>query len=255
LKGKDGKVKTIMSLVQDITEQKQLERHKDNFFDIVSHELKTPLTTIKAYGQIAESMLEAKGDAGTLGMIKKMGSQVNKLTALVQDFLDFTKIQNGKLIYNEAFFDFNELVEEVIDDMQKISVTHEIKNNSGKTAAIFGDKDKFSQVLNNLISNAIKYSPKAGSIIISTQLQKDSIELSVQDFGIGILAQNQQSVFEQFYRVNEGNQPTFPGMGIGLYICSEIISRHSGKIWVESSIGKGSIFYIWLPFDHRNKTT
>ncbi|MBA2563460.1 MAG: sensor histidine kinase, partial [Chitinophagaceae bacterium] len=111
------------------------------------------------------------------------------------------------------------------------------------------------QVLNNLISNAIKYSPKAGSIVITTKLQNDGIELSVQDFGIGISAHEQQNVFEQFYRVNKGNQPTFPGMGIGLYICSEIISRHNGKIWVESSIGEGSIFYIWLPLDHRNKTT
>ena len=255
LKDKDGKVKTIMSLVQDITEQKQLEWQKDNFLSIVSHELKTPLTTIKAYGQIAESMLEEKGDVETLDMIKRMSSQVNKLTVLVQDLLDFTKTQKGKLMYNEAFFDFNELMKEVIDDMQKISFTHEIKNNPGKTETIFGDKNKLSQVLNNLISNAIKYSPKAASIIVSTELQKDGIELSVQDFGIGILAQDQQNVFEQFYRVNRDNQSTFPGMGIGLYICSEIITRQGGKIWVESIIDKGSTFHTWLPFDHRNKTT
>lgn len=254
LKDNDGKVKTIMSLVQDITEQKQLEGQKDNFLSIVSHELKTPLTTIKACGQIAESMLETKGDAGTLSMIKRMSSQVNKLTALVQDLLDFNKIQKGKLMYNEAFFDFNELVKEAIDDMQTISSIHKIKSNSGKTEMIFGDKDKLSQVLNNLISNAIKYSPNAGSIMVSTELQKDGIQLSVKDFGIGILAKDQKHVFEQFYRVDRDNQTTFPGMGIGLYICSEIITRHGGKIWVESIIDKGSTFYIWLPFDHLNKT-
>ena len=195
LKDKDGKVKTIMSLVQDITEQKQLEWQKDNFLSIVSHELKTPLTTIKAYGQIAEGMLEEKDDIETLDMIKRMSSQVNKLTVLVQDLLDFTKTQKGKLMYDEAFFDFNELMKEVIDDMQKISLTHEIKNNPGKTETIFGDKNKLSQVLNNLISNAIKYSPKATSIIVSTELQKDGIELSVQDFGIGILAGDQKMFF------------------------------------------------------------
>lgn len=183
-----------------------------------------------------------------------MSTQVNRLTNLIEDLLDFTKIQNGKLMFNEAFFDFNELVKEVIDDMQKISSTHAIKNNSGKTETIFGDKDKLSQILNNLISNAIKYSPQAGSIVVSTELQNDGIELSVQDFGIGILAQHQKNVFEQFYRVNEDNQSTFPGMGIGLYICSEILARQGGKMWVESTIGKGSIFYIWLPFDHRNKS-
>ena len=111
-----------------------------------------------------------------------MSSQVNKLTNLVQDLLDFTKIQKGKLMYNEVFFDFNELMKEVIDDMQKINLTHEIKNNPGKTETIFGDKNKLSQVLNNLISNAIKYSPKAASIIVSTELQKDGIELSCSGF-------------------------------------------------------------------------
>jgi len=255
LKDKDGKVKTIMSLVQDITEQKQLEWQKDNFLSIVSHELRTPLTTIKAYGQIAENMLETRGDADTLGIIKKMGSQVNKLALLVRNLLDFTRVQKGELIYHEDFFDFNEIVEGVINNMQKTSATHEIKSNIGETATIFGDKNKLSQVINNLISNAIKYSPKAYSIIVGTELQKHGIQLCVEDSGIGISIQEQQNVFEQFYRVDRDNQSTFPGMGISLYVGSEIIRRHGGKIWVESSIDKGSTFFIWLPFDHRNKTT
>ena len=255
LKGEDGKVKTIMSLVQDISEQKQLERQKDNFLSTASHELKTPVTTIKAYAQIVEGMLETKDDVETLSMVKKMISQVNKLTNLVEDLLDVTKIQIDKLIYNEDFFDFNELVKEVIDDMQKISTHHKIKNNSGESAKIFGDRDKLSQLLNNLISNATKYSPKANSVVVSAELQKDGIKLSVQDFGIGILSRDQKNVFNQFYRITGDNQSTFPGMGISLYICSEIISRHGGKIWVESTIGKGSTFYIWIPFDHRNKAT
>ena len=251
LKDKDGKVKTIMSLVQDITEQKELEKQKDNFLSMTSHELKTPVTTIKAYGQLAETMLEEKGDADTLNIVKRMGAQVNRLTVLIGNLLDFTKIQKGRLIYEEDFFDFNELVKEVIDDMQKTSHTHEIKNNSGPPANIFGDKNKLSQVLNNLISNAIKYSPNADNIVISTELQENGIELSVQDFGIGISSENLQNVFQQFYRVTGENQSTFPGMGIGLFICSEIMTRLRGKIWVESIPGKGSTFYTWLPFDHR----
>ena len=251
LKDKDGKIKTILSLVQDITDQKQLEWQKDNFLSIVSHELRTPLTTIKAYGQIAEIVLEEKGDVNTLSMIKKMSSQVDKLNDLVQDLLDFTKTQKGKLMYNEVFFDFNELIKEVIDDMQKISISHEIINHAGKTETVFGDRNKLSQVLNNLISNAIKYSPKADHIIVSTEPQKHGIELCVQDFGIGILAEDRENVFNQFFRVNKDDQSTFPGMGIGLYICSEIIARQGGKIWVESIIDKGSTFHTWLPYDHR----
>jgi PAS domain S-box-containing protein len=255
LTDKNGKIKTVMSLVQDITEQKQLERQKDNFLAIVSHELNTPLTTIKAYGQLAEIMLETNGDTETLLIVKRMSSQVNKLTGLVQDLLDFTKTQKGKLMYNEVFFDFNELLKEVIDDMQKINVTHKIENNAGPPETIFGDKNKLSQVLNNLISNAIKYSPKATSIIVSTKRLNDGIELTVQDFGIGILDQDQKNVFDQFYRVNRDSQSTFPGMGIGLYISAEIITSQGGKIWVESVIDKGSTFHAWLPFDHRNKTS
>ncbi|MEO6290499.1 MAG: ATP-binding protein [Ginsengibacter sp.] len=253
LKDADGKVKTIMSLVQDVTEQKELEGQKDNFLSMASHELKTPVTTIKAYAQLAEGLLRKKGDVDTLDLVKRMVSQVNRLTVLIESLLDFTKIQKGKLMYDEDFFDFNEVVSEVIDDMQKTSKTHTIKNNSGENGSLFGDKNKISQVLNNLISNAIKYSPNADNIIISTQLQKDGIELSVRDFGIGISEKSQENIFQQFYRVTGTKESTYPGMGIGLYICSEIIARLRGKIWVESIINKGSTFYIWLPYDHRNK--
>ncbi|MEO6330154.1 MAG: ATP-binding protein [Ginsengibacter sp.] len=254
LKDKDGKINMFMSLVQDITEQKQLEWRKDNFLSIVSHELKTPLTTIKAYGQIAENILEKSNESEALGMIKRMGVQVNKLTSLVQDLLDFTKIQNGKLMYNETSFDFNELVKEVIDDMQNINTTHAIKSNLDKTETFFGDRDKLGQVLNNLISNAVKYSPQANSILLSTQLQQGGVQLSVQDFGIGILEQDRDKVFEQFYRVSS-SRSTYPGMGIGLYICSEIITRHGGRIWVNSNTDKGSTFHFWLPLDHRKSNS
>lgn len=252
LKDKEGNVKTIMSLVQDITEQKELEKQKDNFLSMASHELKTPVTTIKAYGQLAERMLEEKGDAEILNIIRRMGSQINKLTALIGNLLDFTKIQKGKLMYEEDFFDFNELVEEVIDDMQRTNGTHEIQKNAGTSAKIFGDKNKLSQVLNNLISNAVKFSPKADRIIVNTKLNNEGIELSVQDFGIGISPENQENIFQQFYRTTGNIQSTFPGMGIGLYICSEIITRLRGKIWVQSMTGKGATFYTWLPFDYRD---
>jgi PAS domain S-box-containing protein len=252
LKDSDGNVTTIMSLVQDITEQKQLEKQKDNFFSVASHELKTPVTTIKAYGQLAEGMLEETGDMHTLDIVKRMGNQIDRLTVLIENLLDFTKIKNGRLMYDEHFFGFNDVLKEIVDDMQKTSHTHEIQDNLGSDAVIFGDKDKLGQVLINLISNAIKYSPKAGRIIVSTQLQSDGIELSVRDFGIGISKENMQDVFKQFYRVS-GEKSTFPGMGVGLYICSEIIARQGGKIWVESVIDQGSTFYVWLPFDYREK--
>jgi signal transduction histidine kinase len=232
LKDKNGNVKTIMSLVQDITEQKEMEGQRNNFLSVASHELNTPVTTIKAYGQLAESMLLKKGDAETLNVIKRMGTQVNRLSILIGNLLDFTKIQKGKLKYNEDFFNFNDLVKEVIDDMQKISLTHKIKRNRGKSAQFFGDKDKIGQVLTNLISNAIKFSRNADSIFVNTKLQKNGIQISVQDYGIGISTKNRENVFQQFYRVTTSgdSHKTFPGMGIGLYVCSDIIARVGGKL-------------------------
>lgn len=127
-----------------------------------------------------------------------MSTQVNKLTTLIEDLLDISRIQQGKLIYDESFFDFNELVKEVIGDMEKTTITHAIKGHFDTDAKIYGDKDKLSQVINNLISNAIKYSPNATSIIVKTSSRNNGVQLSVQDFGIGISATEQEHVFEQF---------------------------------------------------------
>ena len=107
--------------------------------------------------------------------------------------------------------------------------------------------NKYKIVSSRITANAIKYSPSADKIIITTKFQRDGIQLSVQDFGIGIPQIEKKNVFNQFYRVSGDNQSTYPGMGIGLYISSEIILKHNGKIWVDSSLAKGSIFYIWLP--------
>jgi signal transduction histidine kinase len=232
---------------------KKEEQRKDSFLSMASHELKTPVTTIKAYGQIAELMLEKNGDIQTLAIQKKMSNQINKLTTLITDLLDNIKIQKGKLHYTEGFYDMNELVKEAVDDMQKINLNHQIKLTAAETVNIFGDKDKIGQVINNLLSNAIKYAPGTSEIIVNTEVQKNGVQLSVKDFGIGISLDEQQHIFEQFYRVNGDSQSTFPGMGIGLYICTEIIARQGGKIWVESKPGNGSTFYIYLPFDYRTE--
>ena len=247
-----GKIIRWLGTNTDITKQKEVEKMKDDFISIASHELKTPLTTIKAYGQLAEDMLRERGDKKMLETIRRMGKQVTKLNLLIDDLLDVTKIQKGKLIYKEEFFDLNELLVEVIDDMQRTTATHKIEYKLDDTAQIFGDRNKIGQVINNLISNSIKYSPNANIIDISTQLEEEGVKLAVQDFGIGIMTKNFKKIFAQFYRVSGENQLTFSGMGIGLFICREIVARHGGKIWLRSKIKSGSTFYIWLPFDYKN---
>ena len=253
IKSEQGTIIKWIGAFTDIENLKEEQKQKNDFLSMASHELKTPVTTIKAYGQILERILEAKGDLETLGMAKKMGKQVVRLTTLISDLLNVSKMQKGGLIHNQSVFNFNEMIKEVIDDLQKTIVTHQIMNNLDAEINISGDKDKLGQVLNNLISNATKYSPVADKIIVSTQIVNDGVQLSVQDFGIGISTEEQHNVFEQFYRVTGENQSTFQGMGIGLYICAEIIKREGGKIWVESATGKGSVFYVWLPISKLKK--
>lgn len=251
VRNQGGEIIRWLGTNTDITKQKEMERLKDNFLSMASHELKTPVTTLKAYGQLAESLLEKKGDTQVLGMLQKMGKQVNRLTTLIEDLLDVTKIQSGKFFFTETEFDFHELVMEAINDMQATNASHVITCEECQSINIIGDRDKVGQVLNNLMSNAIKYSPKADKVVIDTHIEGEGVQLSIQDFGIGISLEDQKNVFDQFYRVTEENLSTFPGMGIGLYICSEIMKKQGGKIWIESQIGKGSTFFIWLPFDHR----
>ena len=239
--------------VMDITVQKQLQQQKDNFLGIASHELKTPVTSIKAYAQVLESIFRNKGDIKEAGMLSKLNAQVNRLTSLIADLLDVTKIQSGRLEFDETFFDFGQLVREVIDDMRPTAPKHQIEEEIAAIEQVYGDRERIRQVIINLITNAVKYSPHSDKIIVRAYMHKKNAILCVRDFGVGIASEKQGKVFEQFYRVSGDKQHTFPGLGLGLYISSEIVKRMDGKIWVESEEGKGSTFCFSLSLE-RGKT-
>ena len=243
----DGSFAGFVGACVDITEQKNLQQQKDDFIAIASHELKTPVTSIKGYAQVLEKMLLKKGDVTEALMMNRMDAQIIRLTSLIGDLLDVTKINSGKLQFNDREFEFNPMVKELIEDLQRTTDQHTLVEDFGETGFVFGDKERISQVITNLISNAIKYSPASGKIIISTALQKNEVTLCVQDFGIGIPEDKLCKVFEQFYRVSGDMQHTFPGLGLGLYISSEIIKREGGRIWANSLEGKGSTFCFALP--------
>ncbi len=244
-------VVAVAGTTRDITEFRNLAQQKDDFIGIVSHELKTPVTSIKAYGQVLQTMFKRKGDMKAVEALRKMDAQVNKLTNLIGDLLDVTKIQSGRIQFHEDFFDFNGLVNEIVDEMQLTTELHTLKKMLGKSMQVYGDRERIGQVLTNLISNAIKYSPHTKEIQIVTVSKKDKVILSVQDFGVGIQEEKQDKVFEQFFRVSGPHHSTVPGLGLGLYISSEIIKRQSGRIWVESREGKGSTFIFSLPAHHQ----
>ena len=231
----------------DISEQKQLQDQKDEFIGIASHELKTPVTSIKAYGQVLEMMFRKAGDDKKADMVVKMNNQVNRLSSLIGDLLDVTKIQSGRLQFNDTYFDFNQLVLDMVEDLQRTTTKHQILTELKPVGEVFADKDRISQVLTNLVTNAIKYSPDADKIIVKAEIENNEVVVCVEDFGIGIKEDAQNKVFEQFYRVSGDKQHTFPGLGLGLYISSEIIKREGGRIWVNSIQGKGSTFCFALP--------
>ncbi|WP_428330900.1 PAS domain-containing sensor histidine kinase [Mucilaginibacter sp.] len=247
LKNEDGAIIKWYGTNTDITEQKELEKQKDNFLGVASHELKTPITSIKAYAQVMEMMFKRTGDVKNAALVAKMDKQVNRLNNLIGDLLDVTKINTGRLQFNYEKFDFNQMVEEVTEEVQRTTSKHIIKKQLKFTSELMGDKDRITQVVTNLLTNAIKYSPDANEIIIYTEDHGHEVQLCVQDFGIGISADKKDKVFEQFYRVSGTKEYTFPGLGLGLYISAEIVKRLNGKIWVTSVEGKGSTFCFALP--------
>ncbi|WP_207429404.1 PAS domain-containing protein [Pedobacter sp. SYSU D00535] len=246
IRNEEGQIVRWIGTNTDINEFKILQKQKDNFLGIASHELKTPVTSIKAYTQVLEAMLKNEGDEKKAGLVHKMDLQLNKLTSLIGDLLDVTKIQTGRMQFNDASFDFSSLVEEIVEEIQR-TTKHQLVTKLEFDGNVFADRDRIGQVITNLISNAIKYSPGADKVIIYSRLDGPNVRLCVQDFGIGIPENKRNKVFEQFYRVSGTKEHTFPGLGLGLYISSEIIKREGGEIWVSSKEGYGSTFCFSLP--------
>ncbi|HUS01099.1 MAG TPA: PAS domain-containing sensor histidine kinase, partial [Chitinophagaceae bacterium] len=245
-KDNDGKIIAWFGVCTDIEEQKKAMEKKDEFISMASHELKTPVTSLKAFTQIMMMTFEGEGNSMAFSMLTKMDKQINKLTGLITDLLDASRANAGQLNFQNEDFDFNELVKEVVDEVQRTSTTHKIELDLAKTKIINGDRNRIAQVVMNLLSNAIKYSPQADKIIITSKT-KGKIKFYVQDFGIGIPLTQQPKLFTRFFRVSNDNTNTYPGLGLGLYISNEIIKRHSGTIEFKSEEGKGSTFCFSLP--------
>ena len=246
-KNSDGKIIAWFGVCTDIEEQKREMEKKDQFISMASHELKTPVTSLKAYTEILMMELEPGNTTGALSILDKMNKQIDKLTRLIGDLLDASKVNSEQLNFYLEKIDFNELVEEVTGIIQLTSNKHKIELQLSESQIIEGDRERLGQVITNLLSNAIKYSPEADRIIVSSLINDDGIKLCVQDFGIGIPLEEQPKLFNRFFRVMNN---TYPGLGLGLFICNEIIKRHSGRMEFKSQEGKGSVFCFTLPVHH-----
>lgn len=244
--------KQWICFILDVTKQKELEKRKDDFISIASHELKTPVTSLKVFTQLMQKKMKEEKNPVFTGYLNKMDNQVNKLTELINDLLNVTKIQKGKLEFHTSQFYLQDVINDVLENMQPTTTNHKITFTNRIKHAIVADRDRIEQVIINLLSNAIKYSPAGGNIAVTTQEKDGFAIVSVKDSGIGIDKKYETAIFERFFRVNEGKDKNYPGLGIGLFFSSEIIKRHKGKMWVESEKEKGSTFYFSLPLPKRS---
>jgi PAS domain S-box-containing protein len=247
IRSRKGVLKGFVKITQDITEKKEIDKQKDAFIGIASHELKTPITTLSAYTQLLESRIKHKGDTKDLYLLSNILLQTNRLTNLIDDLLHVSRIQSGKLELSLKKIDLNELIRKVIIDFQYLDDSHEILKSGKINGKVLADENRIRQVLINFLTNAIKYSPDADKIIIHLTSEKHTAIVSVQDFGTGISKEDLPNLFTRFYRSKEKNERNVSGFGLGLYISSEIVKKHKGRIWVESKKGKGSTFFFSLP--------
>lgn len=242
----------MLGTIVDITESKSDEIRKNDFIAMASHELKTPLTSLKAYLQLMETKLSGTTDPFVKIAVVKSGNQVNKMTALIHGFLDLSRIEPGKLKLIRTLFDINALIQEVLTESRVLSNSHSIRFESSGGLNINADRAKIGQVISNLVNNAIKYSEKGSYIILRSEVKDNDVIVSVTDEGIGIKPRDQEKIFQRFYRAGEEELKHISGFGIGLYLSSEIIQRHEGNIWVNSTEGGGSTFYFSLPVQTTN---
>ena len=245
-----GRIQMWVGTSTDIQDIKEQDQQKDYFISLASHELKTPITSIKAYTQLLQSKYGNSKDAFLIKSLNVVDKQIIKLTNLIADLLDLSKIKSGSLTLHKENFEVNELIHEVIDEIEHINPEYHISFSKEVNVLLYADRERIGQVLINFLTNAIKYSSLSGTIEVESIIENNNLIVRVEDQGIGINKNDQERIFERFYRVEGKSEKTFPGFGIGLFISMEIVRRHSGTIGVSSEPGKGSMFYFSIPFDN-----
>jgi PAS domain S-box-containing protein len=228
----------------DITRIRHYEQQKDGFISTVSHELRTPIAAIKGYEQL---LSRSKGnlDSQAQQFLERMRVQIGRIDSIVQDLLDISRIETGKLTFKESEFEVNSLMAELITDLQLVYRTHQLVLEENEQCKMFADRNRIIQLVTNLVDNAVKYSPGANKVVIRLWCDEENLTVSVRDSGKGVSKDQAAFIFERFYQVNDVYKA--PGLGIGLYICKEIVNRLNGKIWFDSIPGHGTTFFFKLP--------
>ncbi|EFH86186.1 PAS domain S-box protein [Ktedonobacter racemifer] len=233
--------------VLDNSARKELEQRKDDFISMASHELRNPLTALALHTNLLHRQLARHGTLDQAPALSGMETQINKISRLVEELLDVSKMQAGRLEYREEMIDLDALLREIADTMQQTHPSHRILVGGAVRTSLLADRDRLGQVFINLLSNAIKYSPGAETVEMDLSASREMVTIRVQDHGLGIPREQCDKIFERFYRATGSRQRAIPGLGMGLYIVAEIVKHHGGSITVDSEVGKGSTFTVIFP--------
>jgi two-component system CheB/CheR fusion protein len=214
---------------------------------MASHELKTPIAAVKGFSQLLRFKHNKEGRNQDLPLIERIEAQLDRLLGLIDDMLNMTRIRAGEMHYHREWFDFGAIIREVVDAVLATGSEHQIRVSiPDKVIRVHADRNRISQVVINLLTNAIKYSPDADRIDLKVELQPEQVKLEITDYGIGIPPESQGHIFERFYRVNGENREKVNGLGLGLFIAKDIVDKHEGEIGLKSEPGKGSTFWFSL---------
>lgn len=246
VRNREGEIVGAVEIVSDITRIRELDKLKDEFISVAAHELKTPVAIMKGYAQ-ALLRLDKEMTVDRRRMLEAINRGAGRIDRIVKDLLDISRLHLGRLTMLTEKIDLSDMVDEVVARMALTTNKHRFTVVRTETALIQGDRERLEQALISLLDNAIKYSPQGGEVLVAIDIRDREAVVSVRDTGIGIPKEKQADIFQPFYRAHTGTPYDYGGMGVGLYISREIITRHGGKMWFESEEDKGSTFYFSLP--------
>ena len=244
---------TYIVVTREFSRRTELEKRKNEFISLASHELKTPITTLSIYTEMLLKDISSKNGKETKSTIMKMRNEVTEMKNLINDLLDVTRIQLKKFELQKETFNLNQLIKQTTEEIQLLTKKHRIIFKGDKNLLIVAGKQRIWQVITNLLNNAVKYSPKGGRVFVSVSKKKTRAVISVKDEGIGISKRNLQHIFDRYFREEGDNQSQIAGLGLGLYLSREIIDLHHGHIRVKSTQGKGTTFSCMPPLPRRKR--